>query len=114
MEKRSKDRIGKRLIVKFGTVKPDRLGFTEDLSPTGLFIKTGIVSPPGTALRIELTLPDDRTILMAGVVMWAKQVPHSLLRFTKKNGMGLRLTQSGDDYKRFLAEIDGGIKGTGS
>lgn len=114
MEKRSKDRIGKRLIVKFGTDKSDRLGFTEDISPTGLFIKTNIVSPPGTQLRIELTLPDDRTVLVAGVVMWAKQVPHSLVRFAKKNGMGVRLTQSGDDYKRFVDEIGGGTKGTGS
>jgi hypothetical protein len=114
MEKRSKNRIGKRLIVKFGTEKPDRLGFTEDVSPTGLFIKTSNVAPPGTLLRIELTLPDDRTILVVGVVMWAKQVPYSLLRFTKKNGMGLRLTQTGDDYNRFLTEIGGGAKGTGS
>jgi uncharacterized protein (TIGR02266 family) len=113
MEKRSKNRIGKRLIVKFGTEKPDRLGFTEDVSPTGLFIKTSAVSQPGTLLRVELTLPDNRTIRVAGEVMWAKQVPHNLLRFTKKSGMGLRLTQAGDDYKRFLAEIGGGIKGTG-
>ena len=114
MEKRSKNRIGKRLIVKFGTEKPDRLGFTEDISPTGLFIKTSIVSPPGTHLRVELTLSDNSTIRVTGVVMWAKQVPHSLVRFTKKNGMGLRLTQSGDDYSRFLAVISGGVKGTGS
>jgi len=114
MEKRSKNRIGKRLIVKFGTEKPDRLGFTEDVSPTGLFIKTNIVSPPGTQLRIELTLPNNSTILVAGVVVWAKQVPHSLVRFAKKNGMGLRLTQSSDDYNRFITEIGGGIKDTGS
>jgi len=114
MEKRSKNRIGKRLIVKFGTDKLDRLGFTEDVSPAGLFIKTNIVSPPGTQLRIELTLPDNRTIMVAGVVMWAKQVPASLVRFTKKNGMGLRLTQFGEDYNRFIAEVGGGSKGTGS
>ena len=113
MEKRNKNRIGKRLIVKFGTDKLDRLGFTEDVSPTGLFIKTNIVSPPGTQLRVEMTLSDNSTIQVAGVVMWAKQVPQSLVRFTKKNGMGLRSTQSGEDFKRFVAEISGGVKGTG-
>ncbi len=114
MEKRNKNRIGKRLIVKFGLEKPDNLGFTEDISPTGLFIKTSTVFQPGTLLRVELSLPDDRTIRVAGQVMWAKRVPNSMLRFTKKSGMGLRLTQAGDDYKRFIVEIGGGIKGTGS
>ena len=114
MEKRSKDRIGKRLMVKFGAEKPDRLGFTEDISPTGLFIKTSVVFQPGTHLRIELTLPDNRTILVTAQVMWAKQVPHNLLRFTKKSGMGVRLIQAGDDYKQFTAGLGNGIKGTGS
>lgn len=112
MEKRSKDRIGKRLLVKFGMEKPEKLGFTEDVSPTGLFIKTSAVFKPGTLLRIELTLPDNRALPMAGQVVWAKQVPQNLLRFSKKSGMGIRLTQACDDYKRFMAALGGKIKGT--
>ena len=113
MEKRSKDRVGKRLFVKFGKEKPEKVGFTEDVSPTGLFIKTTTVFQPGTVLRIELTLPDHRTLLMAGQVMWAKQVPQSMLRLIKKSGMGVRLMQAGDDYKQFMTRLGDGIKGTG-
>lgn len=52
--------------------------------------------------------------MITGLVMWAKQVPHNWLRFSKKSGMGIQLTQTGDHYKQFLAEIEGGIKGVDS
>ena len=113
MEKRNKNRVDKRLFVKFGKEKPERVGFTVDVSPTGLFIKTTTVFQPGTTLRIELTLPDQRTLLITGQVMWAKQVPSSFLRLTKKSGMGVRLTPVSDDYKQFVVGMGGGIKGTG-
>jgi len=114
MEKRGKDRVSKRLFVKFGLEKPDKVGFTEDISPSGLFIKTSTVLPPGTSLRIELELSDHRFVLLAGEVVWAKKVPQHLLRLAKKSGMGIRLRQDGDPYHQFRLELEKKIKGTAS
>ncbi|MBI3597016.1 MAG: PilZ domain-containing protein [Nitrospirae bacterium] len=114
MEKRGQNRSGKRLFVKFGKEKPDKLGFTEDVSPGGMFIKSNAVFPPGIQLQIELTLPDHRVLLMTGKVMWARQVPPSLLRYAKKSGMGIRLTQVNHDYQQYIAALGTGIRGPGS
>jgi Tfp pilus assembly protein PilZ len=100
--------------VKFGKDKPDKVGFTEDVSSGGLFIKTNAVLQPGSLLQIELTLPDHRVLLMAGQVMWARQVPPSLIRFAKKSGMGIRLTQAHSDYQQYIAGLGTGIKAPGS
>ena len=113
MNKRRNDRIGKRLFVRFGKEKPDKVGFTEDVSETGLFIKTNTVFNPGTHLKLELTLPDEKVIQVAGLVMWAKQVPQNLLRFTKKCGMGVRLTQNSEHFTRFVAMLNRESKGAG-
>ncbi len=102
MEKRNKGRIGKRLFVRFGTEKAERVGFTDDISSDGLFIKSNGVFPPGTILRIELTLPDQRIIRLVGRVMWSKQVPPSLIRYTKKSGIGIRITETNEEYKQFM------------
>jgi Tfp pilus assembly protein PilZ len=114
MDKRGKDRITKRLFVKFGMEKPDQVGFTEDISPSGLFIKCSTVLQPGSHVRIEIELSDHHFVLLAGEVVWAKKVPQHLLRMAKKSGMGIRLVQTGDDYKQFCAELGNKIKGTAS
>ena len=39
-EKRIKDRVTKRLSVKFGASELNNNGITSNLSPTGIFIRT--------------------------------------------------------------------------
>jgi len=58
MEKRKRKRFPKRLFVRFGKEKPDHIGFTQDISATGIFIKSNFSFPPPTKLKVELTLPD--------------------------------------------------------
>lgn len=98
MEKRPDKRLLKRLFVRFGKELPTHVGYTTDISATGLFIKSSTIFPPQTVLRIALTLPDDRVVLLSGVVMWAKRVPPQLARLVRKNGMGVRLQQPDQIY----------------
>jgi len=114
MDKRGKDRVVKRLFVRFGIEKPDKVGFTEDISSSGLFLKTSTVLEPGTPLRIEIELSDHRFVRLTGEVVWSKKVPQHLLRLAKKSGMGIRLMQTGDDYEQFCTELGNKIKGTAS
>ncbi len=102
MERRDTGRVTKRLFVRFGKGLPENIGFTGDVSPTGIFIRSSTVFEPGTFLAIELTLPNDRVLILSGRVMWAKRVPPNLARFVKKNGMGILLSQIPDDYHQFM------------
>jgi len=74
------------------------VGYTTDISATGLFIKSSTIFPPKTVLKIALTLPDERVILLSGEVMWSKRVPPQLARLVRKNGMGVRLRQPDPTY----------------
>lgn len=94
-EKREKDtkRQRKRLTLRFGTEKPEKIGFTEDISREGLFIKAALPYPQNTKLKIEITTPDNNVIKVEGIVMWANKVPVNLMQVIKKGGMGIRITR---------------------
>jgi len=100
----------KRLTMKFGIDVPSRVAFTEDISRQGMCIKTSMVCPPGSRLKIELNLPDGTVAKIMAVVMWAKKVPPNMIRLVKKCGMGVRITRivSGEeDYRRLCEDLHG-------
>jgi hypothetical protein len=93
--KRVLDRVKKRVTVRYGREAAEKLGFTEDLSPSGIFVKTAHIMPPGSPIRIDFELGGDGLVQVEGMVVWAKKVPPELTRLVKKSGMGVRI-------KRFL------------
>ncbi len=92
--------------MKFGIDAAGRVAFTEDISQQGLCIRTALIYPPGSRLKIELDLPNGNLVKMAGVVMWAKKVPPNMVRLVKKCGMGVRITgiTSGEEQFRSFCE----------
>ena len=108
-DKRDIRRIRKRISIKFGIDQAVRLAFTEDISMTGMFIKSPNVVPPNTKIFIEFELPDGEKVLIEARVMWAKKVPPNLFHLVKKSGMGVRFLRfiSGehlfDDYFESIA-----------
>ena len=82
----------KRMSLKFGIEAPTRVAFTEDFSSSGMCIKTAAVSPPGSRLKIELTLPDGNLVKIEAVVVWTKKVPPNMINMIKKCGMGIEFT----------------------
>ena len=93
-------------MLKFGRSEPEFLGFSGDLSHTGIFIKTNNVFRPGTHLAIDLVLPDESNLRLYGYVMWAKKVPASLIRQIKKGGMGVQLENISDEYINFVKTLN--------
>jgi hypothetical protein len=89
----------KRLAVRFGIDEVNRVAFTEDVSRTGMFIKTANICPPNTKIRIEFEIANNKVELV-GRVMWAKKVPQNLFHLVKKSGMGIRFLRflSGEDH----------------
>ncbi len=104
-EKRQLQRLRKRIQVKFGTLETSRIGFTEDFSDTGLFIKSALVMNPKTILLIELIPGGTEPIELTGQVMWAKKVPPNLLARVK-GGMGVHILsfQKGEAAYRALVQ----------
>jgi len=104
-DNRNLKRHRKRLQIKYGANGSMRTGFTDDVSDSGFFIRTAVVYPPNTLLRVELLSPANDVILVEGIVRWAKRVPPSLLR-TAKGGMGIRIEKffSGEDAFRAMCD----------
>ncbi|MBK5274520.1 MAG: PilZ domain-containing protein [Desulfuromonadales bacterium] len=98
-EKRDITRQKKRLTIRFGIDEATRVAFTEDLSRTGMFIKTPNTCLPNSKIRIEFEIADKKVELHARV-MWAKKVPHNLFHLVKKCGMGVRFLHfhSGEEH----------------
>lgn len=104
-DKRDNYRHLKRLPVKFGVGTANTLGYTEDISHCGLFIKAGTVQGPGRELVVELNLPQEHLVRMVAKVQWAKRIPPALLR-SYKGGMGFAIIRflEGEEYYRTLCD----------
>jgi hypothetical protein len=97
--KRDIKRHNKRLTVRFGMGETSRVAFTENVSHTGMFIRTPNICPPNTKILIEFEVSNNKVTLEARV-MWAKKVPQNLFHLVKKSGMGVRFLRfySGEEY----------------
>ena len=86
-------------MCRYGVEKPDRTGFTMNLSETGLFVKTNNVYKPGTTLQLELEFPE-RKFSMWGRVIWAKKVPPQLAHILEC-GMGICFVDPSAEWMEF-------------
>ncbi|GAM09557.1 pilZ domain protein [Geobacter sp. OR-1] len=105
-EKRYLMRHRRRFALRFGENEATRLGFTEDISTEGMFIRTTNTYAPGTLLKVTITLPEDQSISFTGKVMWAKRVPPQMARLVKKAGFGLKIESfiEGEELYRHACE----------
>lgn len=87
------------MSIYFGIDEAVRVAFTEDISMTGMFIKTPNIIPPNSKIKIEFDLPEGGRVKLVARVMWAKKVPANLFHLVKKSGMGVRFLHfhSGED-----------------
>ena len=104
-DKRAGNRRKRRFQLRYGLEQPDKNGFTEDISDTGIFIRSPQVIQPGKILFVELRLKNDATILIKGRIMWAKRVPQNLM-VKVKGGMGVRIISfehGEEDYRQICS-----------
>lgn len=100
-KKRKYKRITKRLPVKFGVSDPNTIGFTSDVSPVGMFIRTNRGLPPETLINISVEIPSGEIIPLKGIVKRAVKYS-SHLGSVMKNGMGIEIESSKGDYIQFI------------
>ncbi len=104
-DKRHTARFRKRLSLKFGIDDTSKIGFTEDISDTGIFIRTATPIAPNTILTVEIRTVADEVVRLKGRIMWAKKVPQNMMHRIK-GGMGLRIAEflEGEEIYRQLCE----------
>jgi hypothetical protein len=108
-EKRNLGRHRKRFTLRFGPDEPVRTAFTQDISSTGLFIKTAYVCNPGNTIKVALDLDGGRLVMLEAVVIWAKKVPPQMIHIARKCGMGVRIVRflaGGEYYAALCEELD--------
>jgi hypothetical protein len=103
-EKREIKRRRRRIALRFGSNEANRLAFTDDVSPDGMFIRTANTCSPGSVLKVSLILQDEKCISFEARVMWAKKVPPQLINLANKSGMGIRIERflEGEELYRQL------------
>lgn len=101
IEKRRHPRFIKRLTANFVVENEKFVGITSDLSASGLFIRTSKGFVPGTAINIELIMPDNRLSSLKGIVRRTVKTPISSM----KNGMGVGILVQDGAYAKFLKNV---------
>jgi len=99
-------RVPIKIQVNFGLHDVANMGFTEDISVSGIFLKTAMVFPVGSQLRIEMVPDVGSVIRLLGKVHWSKQVAPNLVWSVADAGMGVQVVkflQGQDEYYRLLS-----------
>jgi len=99
MEKRDIERTRKRIRARYGVESADRTAFTQNVSETGVFIKTNNVFKPGSTIQVEMEFPDRKFAMWARVI-WAKKVPPQLAHILDC-GMGLCFVDPSTEWLEF-------------
>lgn len=105
-DKRDIKRHKKRLTIRFGIDEANRMAFTEDISATGMFIKTPNVCVPNSKIKVEFVV-EENTVQIEARVMWAKKVPQNMFHLVKKSGMGIRFLKFHAGEQSFINYFEG-------
>ncbi len=103
MDKRKSQRVIKRLEIKFQT-EAEHTAITNDLSETGVFVKTTKGVQPGNIIDLRLNLPNSQELFLSGrIVRNIKSLP--ALVGNSKSGMGIELIDPPLDYINYVHSI---------
>jgi Tfp pilus assembly protein PilZ len=96
------ERKKQRFRVSFGRPgEPlDRMGYTEDVSPFGLFVSTRKNPEVGEEIWIELELSGEKVVLR-GTVAWRRSTAREL-RSVASSGFGFQIVNAPEEWFRLF------------
>lgn len=104
-EKRRNPRKKTRIVVDFDTEKTKTTGFTNDVSRSGLFVRTIRIPKIGTVLKAVLHLPDGKQVAVEGTVVRSFRAP-TTLRSVLPSGFALRISRvASPEYDEFAGTL---------
>jgi hypothetical protein len=102
-ERRRFPRVKKRILVTYEVGSHKGEGFTNDLGPSGIFVRSVFFPKPGSLLRIRLKSPAGQISVRASVVR-SYRVPQRLTAFVP-SGFIVRLIDPPEAYFQLLARL---------
>lgn len=87
------------LLIRFGLGRPSEEGETDDLSESGLFIRTDSPICEGTVLALRLEI-NGFGVPMKGVVRWVREASED----GRPGGMGIKLDQPHPRYVHYIRQ----------
>src|SRR5207249_133288 len=101
--KQSIGRSRKRIEVRYGPDEPQFIGYSGNVSRSGIMVRAIRVFAPGTVLNLDLKFPDG-TFRVRGEVVWARQGPVQFLS-TGRVGMGITFLQPSAEFLGYLERV---------
>jgi hypothetical protein len=80
------------------------IGFTHDVSATGIFVRSTSIPGIGVAVAMQLLIPGVGKLPLRGTVVRSYRVPQNLRRFVP-SGFCVRLTEAPEEYFQVLATL---------
>jgi PilZ domain-containing protein len=102
IEKRTARRRKAEMRVEFTQGALAGTGVIGDLSPRGMFVRSGQIPSPGPTVRLKVNLPEGRTLVLNGKVVRDGATASSNGTST---GFGLRLASDSPEYEDLLARL---------
>lgn len=95
-------RYRRRVEVRYvGAGYPERIGFSGNISLSGMMLRTPNVLPPGTMVALAIRFPS-QVLMVDGRVMWAREGPLTLLS-TGRIGMGIRFVDPPEELAGIIS-----------
>ncbi len=101
-ERRAAERYSTSLRVRYGDGSRVCSGSVENLSRTGLYVRTDDTFRAGTRLDLAIEFPD-RSVQLAGEVMWVIKMARGEGGSTV-HGMGVQFIAPGADWETHFAQ----------
>lgn len=104
MERRTRDRRPYRIQVFFWERGVDKrcMGYTVNISDTGMFITTNRLLPKGTRIRAELKSASGASVMMEAVVARAERSMNQL----RPDAMGVRFLTTDELVRELIPELE--------
>jgi hypothetical protein len=100
-ERRKEKRINTKLYVRIRADMYSSWGLLADVSENGLFLRSNRNFIEGTAVDIEIFMPDNKTSSAKGIIRRSIEMPDNHRRY----GLGVELVQKDDIYRGFFQSV---------
>lgn len=102
-KKQQSRRARRRVEVLYGPDEPRFIGYSGNLSRSGIMVRAVRVFPPGTVLHLQIKLADG-TFRARGEVVWSREGPVQFLS-TGRIGMGITFVQPPEELMALLERL---------